>query len=183
MSFLVRRHQEQETLPLSHASSPYTRLTAQIWCEKICWQATRGQREACSRKTPSPVLLAAAWTQLRAQGSHPAQKLLISITSKSSSSLQAFWIPSVDLFTLPHCTCCLKPSALGTEGFFTPSISLSCLICGQEVRHQPQHQPVTQSSSKALRLATADKGLRAGAKSQEGGHWLHPSHPMEHPRH
>lgn len=48
---------------------------------------------------------------------------------------------------------------------------------------------MTQPSSKALRLAMADKGLRVGAKRQRGsgkgprrgGHWLYPSHPMENP--
>ena len=40
---LVRRHRRQETLPLSCTGSPYIQLTAQIWCEEICWQATRGQ--------------------------------------------------------------------------------------------------------------------------------------------
>lgn len=75
---------------------------------------------------------------------------------------------SMDLFMPPPHTCHLKPSALGTGGFFAPSIPLPCLICGQEARRQPWHQLATQPSSKALRLATADKGLRAHAKSQRG---------------
>lgn len=144
-----------------------------------------GQQDACSRKAPGLMLLAAAQTQLIAQGSHPAWEPLSS-NLQLTQLPQAFCTPNVDLFTPPPHTSCLKPSAPGVGRFFSPSIPLPCLLCGWEARCQHRHQPAMQPSSKALRLATADKGLRAGAKSQggsgkgpgRGGHWLH---PMENP--
>lgn len=112
----------------------------------------RGHCDVCNRKAPSPVLLGPAQTQFKAQG----------------SQLEPLWLQLLHLpwgfWTFPCCTCCLNPQLWAQEDFSPLFIPFSCFIYRQEVTKQP----VTQPSLKATGQPTADKGLRASAKSQRG---------------